>query len=213
MLLWELTSLLSHPLKAQRIARASLLPRVLCRASHLCQGEEVVSGSPLSGAGFHTPLCSQNHRIIGKDSSDAACRDTWSRWYWQSFSWVVSELQKPKPRGHGLHPCSSMMCKKGTSNGTGVVCTTGRSSEEGQLQDEEGTFPDKTSLCTGNLFKREMRMCGSHCKQLPQAVRDVALPLLYPRSISAQLGAVAGLCMTMRLPTHGTCGFFSFSFL
>lgn len=144
------------PAHRQGIVRASLLPRVLCRASHLCQGEEVVSGSPLSGAGFHTPLCPQNHRIIGKDSSDAACRDTWSRWYWQSFSWVVSELQKPKPRGHGLHPCSSMMCKKGTSNGTGVVCATGRSSEEGQLQDKEGTFPDKTSLCTGNLFKRKM---------------------------------------------------------
>lgn len=41
-----------------------------------------------------------------------------------------------------------------------------------------------------------------------QAVLDVALPLLYLQSISAQLGDVAGGCVTMGPPTSRTSGYF-----
>lgn len=108
------------------------------------------------------------------------CRQ--SRRCWQSFSWMVTGLQEPKPRDNGLHPCSisdvpeGCYCWQRDGLHDGTVLSGGAVSGL-----ERPISRQKNSLCTENIFKRKTWMWGIHCNQLPQAVLDLASPLLCQR--------------------------------
>lgn len=103
-----------------------------------------------------------------------------------------------------------MMCKKGTTDGKGMVCMMGPSSVERQFQEWKGTFPDKRTVFALEIFLKGKHECGEVIENNYHRQFWIWSHLC---SVSAQLWSCCWPLHVYRAPDIQDFCLFSFSFL